>query len=97
MSKELLYRIIRNPVVTEKSVTLGSDGCFVFDVLKSANKVQIKQAIETAFSVKVVAVRTSNRLGKVKRVGTSVGQRSTTKKAYIQLAPGFSIDIAQGV
>lgn len=87
-----LYRIIRQPLVTEKTTLQKETGRVVaFEVAIDANKIEIKQAVEQAFKVKVKDVRTMVTAGKAKRVGRTVGKRSAVKKAYVTLAEG-SID-----
>ena len=87
--------IIIAPVVTEKSANIGADGKkVVFKVLKSANKVQIKQAIEEAFGVKVTNVNTINVRPKKKRVGRYTGATKAYKKAVITLAEGSELDLS---
>jgi large subunit ribosomal protein L23 len=84
-----LHQIIKKPLVTEKSnLQKEAFETVVFEVALDANKVEIKQAIEKAFNVKVKDVRTSVVAGKVKRVGRSFGKRSNFKKAYVSLAEG---------
>jgi large subunit ribosomal protein L23 len=68
----------------------------VFRVHPKANKVEIRQAVEQMFQVKVEAVRTSRQLGKVRRVGRSSGRRADWKKAYVTLAEGSRIDFFEG-
>lgn len=86
--------IIYAPVITEKSSNIASNGkTYVFKVAKSANKVQIKQAFEEAFGVKVASVNTLNTKPKDKRVGKYTGQRKTYKKAIITLCDGYSIEL----
>ena len=86
--------IIYSPVITEKSSTLAQDGkTYVFKVSKKANKIEIKQAIEEAFNVKVASVNTLNTKPKDKRVGKYTGQRKTYKKAIITLCDGYSIEM----
>ena len=86
--------IIIAPVVTEKSAVTANDGrTYVFKVSKAANKTQIKQAIESAFNVKVSNVRTLNTKPKKKRVGRYTGNTKTYKKAIVQLKDGFAIEI----
>ena len=86
--------IIIAPVVTEKSAVTANDGrTYVFKVSKAANKTQIKQAIESAFNVKVSNVRTLNTKSKKKRVGRYTGTTKTYKKAIVQLKDGFAIEI----
>ncbi len=88
-----LHQILRKPLITEKtSLAKGDTQVVAFEVDRSANKIEIKQAVETAFEVKVQAVKTIVVAGKVKRVGRNFGQRSTRKKAYITLEKGSNID-----
>ena len=90
------YRdIILAPVITEKSANVGADGKkVVFKVAKDANKVQIKQAIEKVFNVKVENVNTVNVHPKKKRVGRYEGKTSAYKKAIITLAEGSKLDLS---
>jgi large subunit ribosomal protein L23 len=84
-----IHQIIRKPLVTEKSNLMKEAGNVVaFEVAMGSNKVEIKQAVERAFKVKVQDVRTMVVAGKVKRVGRSTGKRSNVKKAYVTLAEG---------
>lgn len=84
-----LHQIIKRPLITEKSNLQREAGQTVtFEVARSANKIEIKQAVEQAFKVKVKDVRTMVTAGKAKRVGRSVGKRSAVKKAYVTLAEG---------
>lgn len=86
--------IIIAPVITEKSSVVSSDGkTYVFKVNKNANKFQIKDAIETAFKVKVVKINTLNTKAKNRRVGRYTGKTKTYKKAYVTLADGDRIDL----
>ena len=88
-----LYRIIRQPLVTEKTSLQKKAGRVVaFEVSIDANKIEIKQAVEKAFDVKVENVNTVLVAGKVKRVGRNFGKRSNWKKAYVTLAEGSNID-----
>jgi len=84
-----LHQIIKRPLVTEKASLQKEVGQVVaFEVALNANKIEIKQAVEKAFSVKVKDVNTALTRGKVKRVGRNFGKRSNTKKAYVTLAEG---------
>jgi large subunit ribosomal protein L23 len=84
-----IYQILKRPLITEKSNLQREMGQTVtFEVARDANKIEIKQAIEKAFKVKVKDVRTSISAGKTKRVGRSLGKRSAHKKAYVTLAEG---------
>ena len=89
------YRdIIIAPVITEKSAKIAEKGDkIVFKVRNDANKVQIKQAIERIFNVKVVKVNTINVKPKYKRVGRYAGTTSRYKKAIVTLAEGSQIEI----
>lgn len=88
-----IYEVIKKPHITEKS-TLEKDGknVVVFHVHRDANKIEIKEAAEKLFKVKVDDVRTVNMAGKVKRTGRTVGKRSNWKKAYVTLKEGSSVD-----
>ncbi len=88
-----LHEIIRKPLITEKANLLKDAAQVVsFEVARSANKIEIKQAVEKAFDVKVKSVNTIQLRGKVKRVGYNLGQRSNWKKAYVTLEEGHDID-----
>ena len=84
-----LHQIIKRPLITEKS-NLQREAAQVvtFEVSRDANKIEIKQAVEQAFKVKVKDVRTVVTAGKVKRFGRNFGKRSAVKKAYVTLAEG---------
>ena len=70
------YRIVRKPRVTEKGLKAVERGrAYAFEVAPTANKVEVRQAIEALFDVKVESVRTMNMLGKSKRVGRNIGRR----------------------
>ena len=97
MSKFKHYDIIRNPVVTEKSTMASENNQVVFDVKIDATKPEIKAAVEALFSVKVKAVNTLVRNGKVKRFRGQLGTRNDVKKAVVTLVEGQTIDIATGV
>jgi large subunit ribosomal protein L23 len=83
------YQIIRRPIITEKSTRLKDKNREVcFEVARRANKTEIKKAVELLFKVKVESVRTQNKVGKWRRQGRSLGQRSDWKKAYVKLREG---------
>ena len=87
--------IILAPVVTEKTAGITADGNkVVFKVAKDANKVQIKQAVEEAFNVKVSNVNTINVRPKKKRVGRYTWATKAYKKAIITLAEGSKLDLS---
>ena len=89
--------VVKGPVITEKGTLVSELGNqVVFRVHRSANKVEIRQAIETLFKVKVEKVRTTRQLGKIRRVGKHAGRRPDWKKAYVTLAEGHRIDFFEG-
>lgn len=82
-------QIIRRPLVTEKSTILREEeNVLAFEVAGSANKIQVKQAVEELFKVKVEEVRLFNVRGKKKRMGRFVGKRRDWRKAYVRLKDG---------
>jgi len=90
--------IIYQAIISEKGTVLRDDeNRYVFKVHPSANKIEIKHAIEKAFSVKVLDVKTINVKGKTKRLGRFTGRRSDWKKALVRLKEGNSIDIFESV
>jgi large subunit ribosomal protein L23 len=97
MSKFSNYDVIRSPVVTEKSTNLSEHSQVVFDVAIDATKPEIKAAVEALFDVKVTAVNTLVRKGKVKRFRNRLGVRNDVKKAVVTLADGQTIDISSGI
>lgn len=87
------YNIIRRPVVTERSTTLGErENKYVFDVARKANKIQIARAVEAIYGVDVIRVNTLVMRGKVKRIGSNIGKRPNWKKAFVTLKDGDAID-----
>ncbi len=94
----LPQELIRRPLITEKATRLKeASNTVCFEVARTANKIEVKRAVETLFGVKVVDVRVANREGKWKRMGRFVGQRKTWKKAYVRLAPDQKIEFFEGV
>ena len=79
------HDIIVKPIVTEKSMDDMAEKKYTFKVMKKANKVQIANAVEAVFGVKVEKVYTMNMIGKKKRMGRFVGKRSDWKKAIVKL------------
>ena len=81
--------VIVRPVLTEKSTALtASQNVITFDVDRGANKIEIRRAVETLFSVKVDSVRVVSVSGKIKKVDRSIGRAQDRKKAYVKLAAG---------
>jgi len=92
------YDIIAAPLITEKGTFVNETGNqVVFQVRPDANKLEIKRAVERLFKVKVLKVRTTNVLGKMRRVGKSFGRRPDWKKAYVTLGEGQRIDFFEQV
>ena len=85
--------VIEEVVVTEKSAANAEKGIYTFKVAKSANKIQIKDAIEKTFGVKVASVNTLNTKAKSKRVGRYTGTTKTYKKAIVTLKDGQQINL----
>lgn len=82
-------QVIRRPLVTEKSTILREEGNVIaFEVDPSANKIEVKKAVEELFKVKVEEVRLFNVRGKMKRMGRWVGKRRDWRKAYVRLKEG---------
>ncbi len=93
-----IYQVIKEPRITEKANIQKEDTNQVtFKVHKKANKVEIRQAVETFFKTKVLDVRTMNVRGKRRRMGKTVGKKSDWKKAVVRLAPGESIEFFEGM
>jgi large subunit ribosomal protein L23 len=91
------YDVIVSPAITEKSTTASEYNQVIFNVARKASKSEIKAAVEALFSVKVTAVNTLVRKGKLKRFRGTVGRLSDVKKAIVTLADGQSIDVATGL
>ncbi len=79
------HDIIKRPIITEQSMEQVADKKYTFEVLPSANKIQIKKAVEEIFKVKVEKVTTINYDGKTKRMGVHIGKRAAWKKAVVKL------------
>ena len=91
--------ILVKPIFTEKSTTLTQTGnVLTFVVATDANKIEIRNAVERLFSVKVVGVRVVKIVSKIKKVGRSIGRTSEGKKAYVKLRAGEKLPaIFEGV
>jgi large subunit ribosomal protein L23 len=90
-------QVIIRPVVSEKSYVLSAADRYTFRVHPDAHKTQIRQAVEALFDVHVVGVRTISVRSKPKRRGVTTGRTRQWKKAIVQLAPGESIPVFQGL
>lgn len=93
-----IYSVIRKPLVTEKStIARDEENKYLFEVNRGATKIDIRNAVEKIFKVKVVNIHTINVTGKKKRVGRITGRRRSWKKAVVTLAPGSSLEVYEGV
>jgi large subunit ribosomal protein L23 len=92
-----LYEVLRRPLITEKGAGLQEQNKYVFKVAAGANKPQIKQAVEKAFGVTVIAVNVMTVHGKTRRVGRRQVLTPSFKKAIVSLKPGDKIEIFEGV
>jgi len=96
LTQDQLYQVLIAPVVTEKSTLAAEEhGQVVFQVASSANRNDVKAAVEQAFEVEVDSVKILNVKGKTKRFGRTLGKRNDRKKAYIRLKEGSDIDFAE--
>lgn len=92
-----IYNVLTKPVITEKSAILGERSKYTFEVHPDANKHQIKEAVEKAFKVKVIAVNIIHVPGKMRRVGRQMALTRSWKKAIVTLNPGDKIELFEGV
>ena len=91
------HEIIIRPLITEKtSIQKEMNNQLSFEVDRRANRIEIKQAIESIFNVRVAAVKTMQVTGKIKRRGRITGKRRDWKKAIVKLMPGERIDFFEG-
>jgi large subunit ribosomal protein L23 len=91
------FQILKKPLVTEKSTQLLADGNWVcFRVDSSANKIQVKQAVEKVFNVTVLQVNTMVVSGKSRRFGKNVGQTTPWKKAMLRFKEGDKLGLFEG-
>ena len=93
------YDIIIRPIITERAMDGAADKKYVFEVAKTAGKIEVKKAVEEIFGVKVASVNTLNVPGKAKRLGAGrPGRTKSWKKAYVQLtADSKSIEFFEGM
>ena len=89
--------VLLRPIITEKTAKLMEENKYTFKVALNANKIEIRQAVETIFNVKVLDVNTIRMLGKYKRMGKTMGKRSDYKKAIVKLAEGQTIQFFEGM
>ena len=93
------YDIIIRPIITERAMDGAADKKYVFEVAKTAGKIEVKKAVEEIFGVKVASVNTLNVPGKAKRLGAArPGMTRSWKKAYVQLtADSKTIEFFEGM
>lgn len=92
-----MWEIIKKPLVTEKNTGHSEAGIYVFEVDGGADKLQIKNAVQKAFGVKVLSVRTINARDRKRRVGNRMSKSvNKYKKALVQLAKGEKISLFEG-
>lgn len=89
-----IYDLVRYPLITERALLQQDKGKYTFRVHPEASKGEIKEAIETIFSVKVAKVNTSTVRGRLKRVRFRPGYTAEWKKAVVTLKPGQKIELA---
>ncbi len=92
ISNEKTFEVLRSPLVSEKATFISQFNYYVFKVSSKSNKSEIKQAIEKLFKVEVKSVNTLNQKGKRKRFKGKIGVRPNTKKAFVKIADGQTID-----
>lgn len=93
-----IFEVLRGPLLTEKGTLLKEkDNKVLFNVAKNANKIEIKNAVESIFKVKVERVTTMNYKGKKKRMGKHEGRRPDWKKAIVTLKEGEKLDFIEGI
>lgn len=95
--KEAFYDVIARPVITEKATALSEHNKVIFRVRPDVTKLQVKQAVEAIFKVKVTGVNSINVQGKVRAFRGRPGKRQDFKKAVVTLEKGQSIDLAAGI
>ena len=92
-----VYEVLRCPIVTEKNTDLMAENKYAFEVMKGANKTQIKQAVQKAFKVTVLSVNVITVPSRPRGFGRLRGHRPAWKKAIVTLKPGDKIEIFEGV
>ncbi|MBW3538403.1 50S ribosomal protein L23 [Candidatus Parcubacteria bacterium] len=91
-----MSQLILSPRISEKAIALAEQGTYVFEVPKSANKIEVTKAVETAFKVQVASVNMLVAKGKLKRFKRVLGRQRDVKKAMVKLAKGQSIKLFEG-
>jgi len=91
------YKVLLRPLATEKGTYLGTQNKYIFEVAKSANKIEIKKAIHAVYGVLPLSVNIVNLLGKKVRYGKTRGKNKDSKKAIVTLKKNETIQIYEGV
>jgi len=92
------YQILKRPLITEKGTRQKEQSNqMLFEVDRRANKVMVRNAVESIFKVKVRSVKLMNVKGKERRIGRNVGRRPDWKKAIVRLGPGENIEFFEGI
>jgi len=92
------YQILKRPLITEKGTRQKEQSNqMLFEVDRRANKVMVRNAVESIFKVKVRSVKLMNVKGKERRIGRNVGKRPDWKKAIVRLGPGENIEFFEGI
>lgn len=92
-----LYEVLRRPLITEKNTILKEQNKYAFEVASTANKHQVKEAVEKAFKVEVAKVNVLMVRGKMRRRGRRQVVSQSWKKAIVTLQPGYKIELFEGV
>ena len=92
-----VHQVLLRPTITEKSTFLQESGKYTFRVAPRANKVQVKEAVETSFNVTVLDVNITKTHGKRKRYGSRITKKPDIKKAIVTLASGDRIELVEGL
>ena len=92
-----IHHVLIKPAITEKSTLLQESGKYTFHISLKANKVEVKQAVESRFDVTVLDVNITKLHGKVKRYGPRMKKRPDIKKAVVTVKPGDRINLIEGL
>jgi len=93
-----VYQVLKRPLITEKGTRQKEEANkIIFEVDRYANKIMVRNAVESIFKVKVLSVKMMNVKGKERRVGRNAGRRPDWKKAIVRLGPGENIEFFEGV
>ena len=92
-----IHRVLVKPTITEKSTLLQETGKYTFEIAAKANKVEVKEAVQRNFNVKVLDVNITKLRGKRKRYGPRSVKQPDIKKAVVTLQPGDRINIIEGL